>query len=779
MATDLGKAYVQIMPSAQGISGSISKMIEPEAASAGKGAGKSLMSSMVSSMDRLGSTLTDKITKPAAIAATAVTGLVGALGFRRLIGMDNARAKLQGLGIEGKQLEQVMEDARNAVTGTTHLMAEGVDAAAGALAAGVKEGAELERYIKLVGDAATGSNRPMGEMAMIFNRIQGGGRLMRQELNMIEMGMPGFEQALAKSLNVPVEEMRNMVTAGKVSSEEFLDVMDDFAGGMSKAMAGTWQGITKNIIANIGIIGESLLSGVFDLSKEQLGEFLQVLRDSDKLKDWATETGKSIRSFAETVIENVKQMKKWWDDLSPAVQDAIKKFVLFGSVGLVAIGPILKWGAKIGAVISTAIGLFGKAGGAIAALSNPIGLTVAAIAALTGAFTYFFNTNEEFQGRVIEIWQTFKETMVEVWESFVNFIMPAVEAVSEFIQDIWSYLTDWWGENNSLMAETASDVWGTIVEIIEGAMFYLEPLIETVWAAIEVIVLNTWDVIKGSVMIALDLITGIIETVMHMIRGDWEKAWESIQKTFTNVWSRIREYGGNIVNRIRDLLIEKFEQIKQWITRKLEEAKQNAINKFNEMRSRIVDSITRFVSNVKKKFTETKNAMRDRVREAVKLVIDAIAKLPGDIIKKATDFYNAGKKIVTSIADGIKGAIGTVTNAIGNVASKVRGFLPFSPPKEGPLMDVMKVDWGGTIAGGILKGEDTIARAMHNVLDFKVPQSASFNDLNYGSNLQSQTPQQSQPIVLQVDGQTFAQIMGDYTSAEGGNRIRKIERGLA
>ena len=36
MSAELGKAYVQIVPSAQGISGSISSIIEPEATSAGK-----------------------------------------------------------------------------------------------------------------------------------------------------------------------------------------------------------------------------------------------------------------------------------------------------------------------------------------------------------------------------------------------------------------------------------------------------------------------------------------------------------------------------------------------------------------------------------------------------------------------------------------------------------------------------------------------------------------------------------------------------------------------
>lgn len=59
MATELGQAYIQIMPSAKGIQGSISKQFDPEAESAGKSAGS-----------KLGMGL-----KVAAVAAVAATGV--------------------------------------------------------------------------------------------------------------------------------------------------------------------------------------------------------------------------------------------------------------------------------------------------------------------------------------------------------------------------------------------------------------------------------------------------------------------------------------------------------------------------------------------------------------------------------------------------------------------------------------------------------------------------------------------------------------------------------
>ena len=50
---DVGKAYVQIVPSAEGISGSISKIIEPEAQSAGDSGGSALGGNLVSTVKKI------------------------------------------------------------------------------------------------------------------------------------------------------------------------------------------------------------------------------------------------------------------------------------------------------------------------------------------------------------------------------------------------------------------------------------------------------------------------------------------------------------------------------------------------------------------------------------------------------------------------------------------------------------------------------------------------------------------------------------------------------
>src|SRR5690625_3063342 len=617
-------------------------------------------------------------------------------------------------------------------------MADGVNVAAGALAAGVKEGAELERYIKLVGDAATGANAPMAEMSQIFNRIQGTGKLMGTELEMIEYRLPGFSQALAKHLGVAPEEMRKLASDGKVSVDDFLATMEGYAGGMAEAYAGTWMGIGKNILSNIGIIGEGILEGVFNTSKEQMGEFLTVLRESEELKAWAKDFGETLRVAFETVVEVVKNVISWWSNLDGETKKMIGVFLGVA----VATGPVLLAISKIITVITTLISGFGlvkaAAGvvaGAIGSISAPVLIVIGVITGLIALFTTLYNKNEGFRDLVNTVWETIKDT-----------ISTVIQAVSDFVMDIFGGLVEWWNENNELIMETVSVLWETMKENITKVLDIIVPIIKAAWDVIKIATETVWNIIKTVIDTVINTVLGIIKTVMQLITGDWRGAWNTIKSTVSNLL-------GGIKNIISNLLSGAFNIIKSILG--------NIKNRF----SNIFNSLKGIVTTA---FNAVKNAVSNGIRNAYNTVINFVSR-----------FRDAGRRIVQSIADGIRGAIGAVTGAISNVAGKIRDFLPFSPPKTGPLVDIMDVEWGKTIGGGIEKGEGIVEKAMDEMLSFNLAKTANLSGHSDEKGLKDQHSNEQQPIILQVDGKTFAQITGDYVSQEGGNRIRRIERGLA
>src|SRR5690625_1957537 len=63
-----------------------------------------------------------KLTSPISAEATAAAGLVGVLGFKRLVGIDTVMSQIKGLGYDA---EAVMEDVDRGVTETFVPVAEG------------------------------------------------------------------------------------------------------------------------------------------------------------------------------------------------------------------------------------------------------------------------------------------------------------------------------------------------------------------------------------------------------------------------------------------------------------------------------------------------------------------------------------------------------------------------------------------------------------------------------------------------------------------------------
>lgn len=746
MSTELGKAYVQIMPSAKGISGSIQKTLNPEATKAGKSAGINIANSMADSLGKTGKTLTKAITLPVAGAVTAAAGIISTLGWGRLTGLDSARAKLAGLGYEAEAVDRISSLVSDSIQGTVTTMAEGVSVAAGGLAAGVEEGEDLERYIKLVGDAAVGAGRDVGSMAQIFNRVQGGGRLMTQELNMIEDGMPGFAQAMAESLGVPLPAFRELVTAGEVSSDQFLNVMEGFAGSMSDAYAESWDGIVSRTKSNIGILGETMLGGVFEQSKEALAEFLEFIR-TEEVRGWFEDAGKSIGEAMTNAIESVKEAITWWVNLDDETKELITRIA-----GLaIAIGPVLITISKlikVGTILFKTFGIVKAIAGvvatAIGAISAPVVLTIGAIAGLIAVFVALYKENERF-----------REIANAVWEEIKNVIMIVVQAVSDFVMDIVGGLVDWWQENQELIMETARVVWETIQNIIVAVLDFLLPVIKTAWEGIKNNIAAAWDLITTIVKVGIEFVKGIIKAVMQMITGDWSGAWETIKNTASNLLDGIKSIISKQLNLVFTIISGLLNNVI---------AKFRAI--FGAVWSVVGDTFNKVVNSIRNGMSKAYNTVKGYF----------------------TRFKNAGRNIVNSIADGIKGAISKVTDAIGNVTQKVRDFLPFSPAKDGPLKDLDKLDFGGTISLSIDDGANEVEKAMHNMLSvpfrpsiYKDDSSSNGNNNNLAQLLIEliEAVREGQNISLFPDGGTFAKKTGEYTSQEGGNRIRRNERSLA
>src|SRR5699024_3754241 len=171
-----------------------------------------------------------------------------------LISVHNALGHLKGLVSETKDAEGISEQLIEALEGGMLTMGVATCAAATAMEAGVEEGEELTRYIQILDGTVAGASGPFEEMEQILGRIVDQGHMTRNEFDMIAQRMPGFSKAVQDNMNVSSEEMYEMLRTGEITTDQFLDVMEDFSGEMAKEYAKTWDGMKQNTKAYIGIL---------------------------------------------------------------------------------------------------------------------------------------------------------------------------------------------------------------------------------------------------------------------------------------------------------------------------------------------------------------------------------------------------------------------------------------------------------------------------------------------------------------------------------------------
>ncbi|MEB6037990.1 peptidoglycan DD-metalloendopeptidase family protein [Staphylococcus pseudoxylosus] len=676
----------------------------------------------------MGSSLTSSITKPALIAGTAMAGITAKLGFDRLVGLDSAKAKLEGLGYSTKEVGSITDQVAKAIEGGMTTMAEGTDVAAGALAAGVKEGKELQKYIKLVGDAAVGSNRPVSEMAMIFNRVQGQGKLMTEELNMVEEGMPGFSNAMAKHLGVSYDAFRKMVTEGEVSSKDFLTVMDDFAGGMAGAYSKSWSGMVQNTKAYIGQIGESLLGGVFEQAKGSLHEFENLLK-SPGAQQWAKETGEKIGSAFSKLSSGISSVIKWWQNLDGGTQKTLGGIVKWLGITLVTMGPVLtifgKFTSMIGGMFSGLSGLIkffvrhnaaAKISTASQALWNGVTATARgiangyryAIAALTTSQTAQAIKSKVAAAATV-VWTGVTKAAalatrglglaIRFMTGPVGIVITAITALVGGIIYLW--------KTNSTFRNVVISAWNAIKNTAISVFGFIKPYIINIWNAIKnssiavwnmlkKVATTTWNGIKYAIQNPIKALKNVLSTLWNGMKAAAIKIWTllkngvvAIIKAYVNQaranFNLVKRIVVTIFNSIKSFAIKVWNAIKNGIINIVKVLKARIVNTFNTLKNGVV-SIFNAVKNFSLKlWTNIKNGVVSRAKSlwnGVKSMFNNLRNSVNSITSKIRNFlyniWNAIKNKVVSLAktlwNGVKGHFNSLKSSVTSIFNKIKGI---------------------------------------------------------------------------------------------------------
>ncbi|MFN3600505.1 MAG: tape measure protein [Dietzia sp.] len=259
---ELGVGYLSIIPETSKIAPGIKSALG-SAEQHAEPSGKSMGSRIAGGIGTAVSTGLKTVAGGAVAAGVAGIGTAMVKGFQRLDAIDQANAKLTGLGHSAGSVKGIMDDSLASVKGTAFGLGEAASLAAGAVASGIKPGQELQRVLSLTGDAATIAGTSMGEMGQIFNKVAATNKVQGDVLNQLgERGIP-IIQMLAAEMGVTAEEAVKMASQGKIGFETFANAMESQLGGAALEGANTFRGALANLGAAAGRLGAEILGPGF------------------------------------------------------------------------------------------------------------------------------------------------------------------------------------------------------------------------------------------------------------------------------------------------------------------------------------------------------------------------------------------------------------------------------------------------------------------------------------------------------------------------------------
>lgn len=687
MATELGKAYVQIIPSAKGISGMIQKEMGGEVASAGVSAGESLGSKMMG----------------------AVSGVIAAAGIGKAIGasINEGAALQQSLG----GVETLFKDSADKVKGFANEAYKTTGLSANAYMENVT-GFSASLLQSLGGDtdkAAETANMAMIDMSDNANKMgtsmesiqlayQGFAKQNYTMLDNLKLGYGGTKQEMqrlladAEKLTGVKYDINNLsdVYSAIHAIQENLDITGTTAREAATTFTGSFESMkaaAQNVLGKLSL-GEDIQPALQALM-ETTSTFL-----FGNLIPMIGNILKQIPSFILGGIKGVfsgifgEGLGSIMGSIVTALGSAFLAFKVFSTVsGLLSGIP-----AVLTTIKTAVTGLF------TVMSANPIGIAIAAIAGLTAGLVYFFTQTET--GR--QIWSSFVAWIKQAWQGIADFFVNLWSGISEGASTLWDGVVTAW----NAVVTFFSDLWVRIQEaasvawtaITTAVMAIVQPFIDgfmniwnnisdgltQIWEGIKMIFQGVWEFIKsiflGAILIIINLVTGNF----NQLGADLSLIWKGIKNSISMIWEGIKTYFSGVVDVIVGYgiaIFENFSTTLSTIWKGLSAAGKAIFDSFAQILSNIWNTIKSVASSAWEGLKSTVLGLIDGLVQGAKNAWESMKQGVRDLVSNVTsifdgirniDLWSAGKAILDGFLGGLKSAWGAVTDFVGGIASWIR-----------------------------------------------------------------------------------------------------------
>lgn len=547
--------------------------------------------------------------------------------------------------------------------------------------------ASAQNLVKAFGGLAAASADPaqaMKTLSQQATQMAAKPKVAWEDFKLMLEQSPAGMAAVASEMGMSVQDLITNIQAGTVSTTDFFNAVEKAGTSDKFTKMATEYKTVDQAMDGLRETAVNKLQPAFDMiSQVGIGAISGISDSLDgiNIDGLVTAMLPGFQALADAASNLVQQAIAWaqtadWESIGNSIADAITNIVN----GISS----FDWGGFF-SIIGDGIGLFVDGlsliidnVGDIRGLADVIVAVAVAFGVLNAVLTVY-NTVMAVQSAImmanpttwiilgivaaiaaliliIKNWGTITETIATVWEKVKDAVINTWNNIYSMFVGIFT-------------ATLNNPVVQLIVNFVTTEFNIMKNLITGIWNGIKDIAAGAWEYIKnvvlGPVLLLCDLVTGNFtklkedaSKIFSNLGNALSTIWNGISGIASSIWTAIKEHIGNTVGRMVDGV--KF-----------------AIQKIPGIFSDIFGRVRNFVTS-----------------------------LPGEALRW-------GRDIIDGIADGIRGAIGKVTNAVKGVADKIRSFLHFSEPDVGPLSDfhTYMPDMMSGLASGIKAGIPMLQKA--------------------------------------------------------------------
>jgi phage-related protein len=287
-----------------------------------------------------------------------------------------------------------------------------------------------------------------------------------------------------------------------------------------------------------------------------------------------------VRNIFENISNFIKKHKEIILSIIGGLVSGIIAFFIAGNWGAItgAIASVIGWIE----LIPTALGLAGLA------LTTPAALIAGAVAVVTTAFLYLWQTSDSFRNALINGWNALVSALTPYFKAIMgalklvgDFLVTVLKPILFLLWDAWCTVVDnivkvtmslwtnciapvvkFLGECLKKIIDGLNEIWQawkpTIEKIGEILIVIwnncLKPVIN--WLGNEFIQAfrNVGNYIKPILESLKIMFGGLIDFIVGVFTGNWQKAWQGVQNIFRGIFDGLTNIAKKPLNAIIDAI---------------------------------------------------------------------------------------------------------------------------------------------------------------------------------------------------------------------------------